>query len=290
MNRLLILVIVFILPLFSSAKKENLKLQLTKNSRHIYSISQENQAIENGKVTDVEQRINLKIEHRVLDILSNGNYHVEVSLKRFSIQMKHNSKVLRYDSDTVDVSNPLYKTLNFLTDVRLNYEVSPEGEVRNLRGFDPIRNEIEKDLRLANFLRNFGSEIFYTELYNYVSRSEVEVGETWKKNSVLPDLNDLKCDVIYTLKEVLPQRLKIEQESSFRMESDLPKAPDGTVSKVKETGTLKGTLIIDPKTNMRISSSLTQSADIIMMKENSTPEKGKTLKLITKTTFTQEKK
>jgi len=290
MNRFLILVLVLILPLFSSAKKENLKLQLTKNSRHIYSISQENQAIENGKVTEAEQRINLKIEHRVLDILANGNYHVEVSLKRFSIQMKHNSKVLRYDSDTVDVSNPLYKTLNFLTDVRLNYEVSPEGEVRNLKGFEPIRNEIEKDLRLANFLRNFGSEIFYTELYNYVSRSEVEVGETWKKNSVLPDLNDLKCDVLYTLKEVLPQSLKIEQESSFRLESDLPKAPDGTVSKVKETGTLKGTLIIDPKTNMRISSSLTQSANITMIKENSTPEKGKTLKLVTKTTFTREKK
>ncbi len=195
MNRILILVLVLILPFFSSAKKEDLKLRLIKNARHIYSISQENQAIENGKISEVEQRINLKIEHRVVDILPNGNYSVEVSLKRFSIQMKHNTKVLRYDSDTVDVSNPLYKTLNFLTDVRLNYEVTPEGEVRNLKGFDPIRNEIEKDLRLANLLRNFGSEIFYTELYNYISRSEVEVGQTWKKNSVLPDLNDLKCDV-----------------------------------------------------------------------------------------------
>lgn len=292
MNRILVLVLVLILPLFSSAKKEDLKLRLIKNARHIYSISQENQAIENGKISEVEQRINLKIEHRIVDILPNGNYSVEISLKRFSIQMKHNTKVLRYDSDTVDVSNPLYKTLNFLTDVRLNYEVTPEGEVRNLKGFDPIRNEIEKDMRLANLLRNFGSEIFYTELYNYISRSEVEVGETWKKNSVLPDLNDLKCDVHYTLKEVSPQSLKIAQESSFQMVSDLPKAPDGTVSKVKETGTLKGTLVIDPKTNMRISSSLTQSANITMLKENSTPdkEKAKTLKLVTKTTFTQEKK
>ena len=280
-----------LLPKTSTAQAD-MRLRLNKGARHIYVISQENQAIENDKAVEVEQKIALTIDHQVMDWLPNGNYAIELAFKRFSIFMKHSQRSLRYDSDTVDVSNPLYKTLNFLTDIRLNYEVSPEGIVSNLKGFEPIKNAIEKNAQLGNFLRNFGSELFYTELYNYIPKKEVEIGEKWKTTAVLPDLNNLKCEIQYILKEVTPQNLKLTQEASFKMSTDLPKAPDGTVSKVSENGTQKGSLVIDTKTNMRLSSVLTQSVNVLMTtdKTKQNPEKSKTLKLITQTTFALIKK
>lgn len=280
-----------LLPGVSSAKTD-LKLRLNKGARHIYVISQENQAIENDKAVEVEQKIALTIDHQVKDRLPNGNYSIELAFKRFSISMKHSQRKLRYDSDTVDVMNPLYKTLNFLTDVRLTYEVSPEGVVSKMKGFEPVKKEIEKNVQLGNMLRNFGNELYYAELYNYIPRKEVEVGEKWKATAVLPDINDLKCDIQYTLKEVSPQQIKIAQEATFKMATDLPTAPDGTVSKVSENGTQKGSLIIDPKTNMRQSSTLTQSVNVLMTSEKNkqSQEKGRTLKLITQTTFALVKK
>jgi len=279
------------LPGISSAKSE-MKLRLNKGARHIYVISQENQAIENDKAVEVEQKITLTIDHQVMDRLSNGNYSIQLDFKRFSIFMKHSQRSLRYDSDTVDVMNPLYKTLNFLTNIRLNYEVSPEGTVSKLKGFEPLKKEIEENAQLGNMLRNFGNELFYTELYNYIPKKEVEVGEKWKAMAVLPDLNDLKCEIQYTLKEVTPQNLKLTQEASFKMSADLPKAPDGTVSKVSENGTQKGSLVIDSKTTMRLSSLLTQSVNVLMItnKTEQNTEKAKTLKLITQTKFALVKK
>jgi hypothetical protein len=279
------------LPGISSAKSD-MKLRLNKGARHIYVISQENQAIENEKVVEVEQKIALTIDHQVINLLPNGNYSIQLAFKRFSIFMKHSQRSLRYDSDTVDVMNPLYKTLNFLTDIRLNYEVSPEGIVSNLKGFDPVKKAIEKNAQLGNFLRNFGSELFYTELYNYIPKSEVEIGEKWKTTAVLPDLNNLKCEIQYTLKEATPQNLQLAQAASFKMTTDLPAAPDGSLSKVNENGTQAGSLVIDSKTNMRISSVLTQSVNVLMTtnKTEKNPEKSKTLKLITQTTFALVKK
>lgn len=279
------------LPGISSAKSD-MKLSLNKGARHIYVISQENQAIENDKAVEVEQKIALTIDHQVMDRLPNGNYAIELAFKRLSIFMKHDHKSLRYDSDTVDVMNPLYKTLNFLTDIRLDYEVSPEGTVSKLKGFEPLKKEIEKNVQLGNLLRNFGNELFFTELYNYIPKKDVEVGEKWKAMAVLPDLNDLKCEIQYTLQEVTPENLKLTQEASFKMSTDLPKAPDGTVPKVSENGTQKGSLVIDPKTNMRLSSLLSQSVNVLMTTDRTKQdaEKTKTLKLITRTTFALVKK
>lgn len=280
-----------VLPGVSSAKTD-MKLRLNKGARHIYVISQENQAIENDKAVEVEQKIALTIDHQVKDRLPNGNYSIELAFKRFCISMKHSQRKLRYDSDTVDVMNPLYKTLNFLTEIKLTYEVSPEGVVSKLKGFEPVKKEIEKNVQLGNMLRNFGNELYYAELYNYIPRKEVEVGEKWKATAVLPDINDLKCDIQYTLKEVNTQQIKIAQEATFKMATDLPTAPDGTVSKVSENGTQKGSLIIDPQTNMRQSSTLTQSVNVLMTSEKNkqSEEKAKTLKLITQTTFTLVRK
>lgn len=278
---------IVLIPEISSAQKADLKLRLNKGSHHIYTIYQENQAIEDGKPIEVEQKITLKIDHQILNQLPNGNYQVEVLFKRFSIAMKHITNVIRYDSDTVDVSNPLYKTLNFLTDVKLNYEVTPEGVVSKLVGFEPIKKQLEKDARLGNLLRNFGSEHFILELYNYIPRKEVEAGEKWKASVVLPDLNDLNCDVQYLLKEITPKNLKLTQEASFQMTSDLPVAPDGTVAKVDEKGTQAGSLVIDTGTNMRLSSQVIQSVNVLLTTQKASPE-GKSvrnLKLVTKTSF-----
>jgi len=276
-----------LIPEISSAQKADLTLRLNKGARHVYTITQENQAVEDGKPVEVEHKIILKLDHQVLGQLPNGNYQVEVLFKRFSIVMKLNSKVLRYDSDTVDVSNPLYKTLNFLTDVKLKYEVTPDGVVGKLVGFEPIKKQIEKDPRLGNLLLNVGSERFILELYNYIPKREVEAGEKWKSSIVLPDINDLKCDVQYSLKEVAPKSIKINQDASFQISYDLPDTPAGKMAKVTQNGTQSGTLVIDSKTNMRVSSLVTQSVTLLLVSKNDSQaeESVKKLNIVVKTAF-----
>jgi hypothetical protein len=278
--------ILLILPQISVAKVD-LKLHLNKNTIHTYVITQENQAIENGQAVAIEQKTALTVRHKVIERLSNGNYSIELKLMRFSILLKNNNNSLWFDSDTVDVANPLYKTLKFLTDIQLNYEVSPGGIVSNLKGFDSLQKEIQNNFQLGNFLQIFGNELFYKELYNYLPAREVEVGMNWKSMAVLPDLSDKKYEIQYTLKEVTPENSKLALESVFKLATEFQNTPDGSTAKINENGTLKGTMVIDSNSGMRLASQVIQSINLQITPDKSSPneEAEKSLKIITQTKF-----
>jgi hypothetical protein len=256
-------------PEISLAKKEELKLRLYKGAHHVYTISQENKALLPDNTLQVEQRTSLTIDHQVLEQLSNGNFKIEISYKRFSTYMKYNQKEIKYDTNVADESNPFYQTFQFMTDIRLNYEVSKEGVVSNITGFEPIRKREETDPQLASFLRIFGKEMFITELYNYIPAKNVEIGNNWKTDGILPDLMDFKYDIQFTLKEFTPQNLKISQAAEIKMMKDLPAESDGSITQISESGTQKGLLVLDPKTNMRLSSSVTLTAELVVTTTNS---------------------
>lgn len=284
--------VLLIAPGAFATNPQEIKLLLFKNARHIYTITQENSAIENGKKLEAAQTLLLKIDHRVADVLPNGNFRIELAIKRFAIMIRYENKILRYDSDTVDVTNPLYKMLNFFTDVQLNYEVSREGVVSKFSGFEPIETAVGKELMLKNILNDFGSKSFYTGLYNYIPKSVVQPGVSWVATGIIPELDQMQHDIKYTLKEVSPQSIVLLQESTFKMSSELPAEPSGEKPRVKQSGLQKGTLNLDPKTNMRVSSSLTQTVDASLIREKAelAADRIKNMKLTIKTDFRLEPK
>lgn len=250
-------------PLAFSANPVDLKLYLMKGANYTFNITQENKVLDEKKAVQAEQSMTLKINHKVVDRQNNGNYMIEASYLSFMFVFKYNGKTLRYNSDTIDVKNPLYKQLNFLTSVKLNYEVSPEGVVSKLTGFELITKKMDEDPMLFNLFRALGNEQVVTEMYNHIPNGGVAVGGKWTKSGELPDLMNLKYDIHYKLKEATEQNLTIERDATFKDSRDLPKAPNGNISKIDESGKQNGTILIDAKTNMRISSVVNQVLDVV---------------------------
>jgi len=267
-----------------------MKLFLNNGQHYIYLITQEN-TIE-GKSGNIEkkQKMALKIDHEVIDQLPNGNYLIEASFKSFGVELNLNGKIFRYHSDTIEVMNRMYKILNFLTTIKLKYEVSREGIVSNLSGFEPIKEKMKTDNQLSGLLRSFGNERFILEMYQYLPTGSIGIGNQWTKSAVLPDLMDLKYDIQYTLKETSAQNLKLAQKSLFSYFAEIPKE-SGTEGKIIEEGTQNGFLLINPITKMRISSDINQQIDVsIQEKSTEKTEKIPPRKITTNITMVLLKK
>lgn len=274
----------------SFAKKEAIKLQLFKGDQYTYIITQENTMKESPDDTMLYQKMALKIHHAVIERINNGNYLIEASFKSFNIELKYKGTVSTYHSDTVNVTNKLYKTLNFLTGVKLRYELSPEGVVSKLSGFEPIKEKIQTDTKLASLLRFFGSEQFVIELYNYVPFSSVGIGDKWTRAGIIPDLMDLKYDNHFTFKEASARQLKLSREASFSFSTEST-GPNGKIQPIHETGTLKGILIIDPDSRLCISSDMDQHIEILMADAAKIEgEQAPPIQLITRTNMLLVKK
>ena len=261
-----------------------MKLRLVKGEHYTYVITQESTIQKNPKEKAIlTQTMNLKIRHDVIDKLINGNYLIEASILNFNMELKYNGTVSRYDSDTVNVMNKYYKSLDFLTQIKLSYEVSPVGVVSKLSGFEPINKKIKTDHQLSSLLRSFGNEQFLMELYNYVPVKSVGVGNKWTSTGILPDMMNLKYDIHYTFKQASAQSLKLNQEASLNFSTEAPVA-SGKTGLLKESGTQKGILLIDPKNSMRLSSNLDQQIEIIMVDQNKPKgEKTSPIKITTNT-------
>lgn len=242
-----------------------MKLRLQKGDHYTYVITQESTVQNNTQEEPVlYQKIGLKMRQEVLERLGNGNYVMEASFLNFTLEIKSKGKVSRYDSDTINVRNKYYKSLNFLTYIKLNYEVSPEGVVSKLSGFEPITKNIETDSQLSGLLRSFSSEQFLLEFYHYLPLKNVGPGDKWTSQAILPDMMKLKYNIHYTFKEALAQNLKLQQKASLTYSSQIPMHEPGKTGTIKESGTQNGILSIDPKTCMCLSSDIDQQIEIIM--------------------------
>jgi len=275
----------------SSAKKEEMKLHLLKGEHFTFLITQESTFQQNPKESPtVIQKTSLKIRQDVIAVLGNGNYVIKASIVNFNLEINYNGKITRYDSDTVNVMNKYYKTLNFLTDIKLDYELSPEGVVSKLTGFEPIKKKAEIDRQLTSHLRSFGNEQFVLELYNYIPLKSIGVGDKWTVEGILPEVKNLKYDIHYLFKMASPQNLTLNREATFNYTAEAP-AADSKTGPLKETGTQKGTLLIDPKTSLCLSSDFDEQILIIIPKtDKPQTEKTAPLKITTHTKMLLVKK
>lgn len=274
-----------------SAKKEEIKLRLYRGVPFTYLITQESTIQENPEDEPMlNQKTSLKVKHEVKEILGNGDAVMEASIESFGLQLRYKGKSSHYHSDTVDVRNKYYKTLNFLNQVKLSYTVSPNGQVSKLSGFEPIKKKMEEDSQLSGLLRSFGSEQFILEFFNFIPQKAVDKGDKWISPGILPDMMNIKYDINYSLKEVTEKGIKLTRLASFKT-TTAATMPDGSESEIKQKGTQKGSLTVDDKAHMLISSETDQQLEIFLPgKDKKADEKAVPIKIITHTKVERVKK
>lgn len=277
------------ISLSTLAKKDELKLWLVKGQSFTYLISQENTLQERVNQPFISQKMALKINHTVVDRLPNGNYQMQAFIKSFGTEFDKFGSKFRYHSDTVDVRNKLYKTLNFLTDVKFSYELSPDGVVSKLTGFQLIKDKMEQDPQLNSILRAFGNEQFLIDFFHYVPNKDVETGSKWTKPSILPELMNHKYEIQYSFKEQSEKEIKLGYDASFTFKTQVP-VNDTIINYISENGTQQGYINIDPKTRMPISSDITQKIHISTYKNKPSANKVDPALLTTETKMIRVKK
>lgn len=274
-----------------SAKKDELKLRLYKGIPFIYLITQESTILENPEDDPMlKQKTSLKVKHEVKEILGNGDAVMEASIVSFGLQLHYNGKASHYHTDTVDVRNKYYKSLSFLNQVKLNYTVSPNGQVSQLTGFESIKKKMEEDSQLSGLLRSFGSEQFILEFFNFIPQKMVDKGDKWVCPAILPDMMNLKYDIHYSLKEITEKDYKFTRQASFRTITPTT-MPDGKEGEIIQKGTQKGSLSVDTKAHMLISSETDQQLHIFLPgKDKKADEKADPIKITTYTKVERVKK
>lgn len=277
------------LSVTATAKKDELKLWLLKGQSFTYVISQENMLQERVNEPLISQKMALKINHTVVDRLPNGNYQMQAFIRSFSTEFDKFGIKYRYHSDTVDVRNKLYKTLNFLTDLKLSYELSPEGVVSKLTGFQLIKDRMEKDPQLNSILRSFGNEQYLIEFFLYVPQKDVDAGSKWTKLAILPELMDHKYEIQYSYKEQSEKEIKIGHDASFTFSTNVP-VNDTIINYINEKVTQRGFLTIDPRTRMPVSSDIQQEIQISTYRNKPSANKTDPALLTTKTKMVRVKK
>ncbi|HET6556773.1 MAG TPA: DUF6263 family protein [Prolixibacteraceae bacterium] len=295
MKRLHLLILISFCLIFNSltlsAKKGEIKLRLYRGTPFIYLITQESTIKENPLDEPMlKQKTSLKVKHEVKEILGNGDAVMEASIVSFGLQLNYNGKASSYHSDTVNVRNPYYKSLNFLSQIKLSYTVSPNGEVSKLTGFESIKKKMEEDSQLSGLLRSFGSEQFILEFFNFIPQKAVESGDKWIRSGILPDMMNLKYDIQYSLKEITEKDIKLTRQAYFKTTTATTK-PDGTEGEIKQRGTQKGSMTVDTKAHMLVSSETDQQLELFLPgKEKKADEKAVPIKITTHTKVERVKK
>ncbi|HEX7585069.1 MAG TPA: DUF6263 family protein [Prolixibacteraceae bacterium] len=262
-------VLIFLIAATSNglyAKKTEIRLILKKGQQFEYLVSAtqlaENRAGDNP--IEIEQKMELTIHQIVLDKLRNGNYLLQADYKKFTMEVNSQGQNQKYDSNASDNPQFLNDLLKGLTKIQVKFEVSPLGVVSNLTGFEEYTKDIALNARLFSMIKDFGTDKIISQMFNYIPKTKVEQGDKWITSGILPDLNNLKYDINFTMAEVSPENVKLDLQAKFKYVSDKPMVQNYREIKVEETGVQKGNVVIDSKNCMPLSKVLNQKIDMVI--------------------------
>lgn len=287
---ILISICLIITGFTASAKKEEIKLFLFKGESYTYLISQESTVEPSDGASAMRQKVALKIRQTVLNRLASGNYQMEAAFIGFSTKFENQGRKYSYNSDTVDVRNKLYKSLEFLNHVKLNYEVSPEGIVTNITGFEEVKKRMEIDPFLKGILWSFNNTQFLADFFNYFPMTRVETGDKWTNSSVMPELKNYKYDIQHTLKSLSEKEIQLAHQASFTYSAEIAEN-DTMVNHVTQKITQEGSISISPNNKMPVSSNIIQKIHLSAYQDRpSASQKITPVTMVTKTQITRIKK
>lgn len=259
------ILVLFFCIVFSLGAETDLSLKFTEGETKNYS------AVVDVKMTqslpetcDMQYRFyaGFELTHLVKKVLENKNAEIEVSLKNPELKvsmicpMEGSPYNFTYDSSAQAVVNgdalPFQELKEALKEASYQITVSPNGQILSVDGLKGLQERIEKKTFAASpviaqgimaLVSKEAAQIIHEPLFGHMPEKGVSVGETWVK------MNRAPLQRSFTLVSEGETGINIKEEITLKLEQ--PKTED-LVMTIDLTGSINGTLQIDPKSGWPI--------------------------------------
>lgn len=257
------------LPLTAAAQESydyNLKLGEGETYQHEISISSDMTQEVQGMPQELATNLTYTSDITVGSMNEAGNYTLTMEYTRVQSEQSGMGQKMAYDSSAADAAeNPMASSFGSILGTKLNLEVTPEGEVVNVTGFDDFRDRAVEALKVPEGMQEqaekqleqvFSEDMFnrmFAYTLNVFPEGEVSTGESWTKARNLGGAFPLDGSFDYTLEEVgestvtvavkakyeTPEGTEAQQMGGMSMKPDLSGSGSGTVTVDRATGMTK---------------------------------------------------
>jgi hypothetical protein len=269
-NVIYVLVIALFVACSGGNKEVELKLNLEKGEKYYYKFVNQQDITQEmmGDTVEFKQSITWGYELEVLDVVD-GIMTIKTTYEH--IQMSNDNQVfnLSYDSkEPLDSTNMFAFVMSNFINKSFTMDVTPDGVVSNVQGFDEIFNSIIKELGedgemiIQNLRSQFSEESVSENLelgFKIFPENKVKAGDTWYILNIVNGPFSMDIDNTYTLKSVKNGVAKIEMSSTIKQDDEISGIAMLPGAEISIDGTQKGEISVDISTGLVIQSTISQS-------------------------------
>ncbi|HKJ41870.1 MAG TPA: DUF6263 family protein [Sunxiuqinia sp.] len=252
--------------------KKLIRLNLEKGAVYEMTMNMTNNMDQEkmGQEIKMKQDMQMITSMNVDDVLPNHNYLVSYKYNSIKMTMDVMGKTMTFDTDHPDEGNPALKVMEGLTKVDLQMELTPQGKVVNVKGFDKFSDIFGGNPQLKNMLKMFSDqESFkanFSQTFNYFPDKKVGVGDTWDATQQFKSLMNMDIDMHFKVADVKKNAITLNVQSNIN--SDMPINQNGMKMEMHMKGSQNGEMNIDLNDGMLTQSNMKQSISMLMKMKN----------------------
>ncbi len=275
-------VIFFLLSGNIQAKKVLLRFNLEKGAQYnmVMDVSSTIDQAVMGQDVDINQKMNMVFNWKVLDITPDKTFLVEYAFEKMKMEMSVNGQNLVFSTDSTEESTPAFSSaLKDLSKIKLQLEITDQGKIVSVKGMDELLSKFSGNQVLAQSMQMFTNESnfesFMGQTFNYFPEKEIGKGDTWTSSMKLPAMMNMDTKMDFEVADITDDVVKLNVNSLVNIDSPIEQA--GMKMQVKMDGTQKGTMDINLKDGWLESSDLVQEFSMQMKLKN--PQTGEDMEI-----------
>ncbi|MCJ7784466.1 MAG: DUF6263 family protein [Desulfobacterales bacterium] len=302
--------IVFGLVSLSSASDEKIQLGFHPQSGKSYNLKQITdqyicQTIQ-GQQQKMGSKIGVKATCDVLGVEADGTARMKITYRGFLIKQTGPTGTIDYNSSRSTIpEDPISKIYSSLIGQSITFQMSPQGQVKNIQGLDnilsmvmaqsnvpqgPERASVEK--MVVGIFGEEGLGKMMQKVAGIFPDVPVGIGDTWTKESHISDIFPAIIKSKYTLKDRQNGVATVEVQSTVEPNPNAqPKPMDfGSATLSYEvTGTTEGVIQIEEASGWTISGKYTQKmSGMAKMQDSAQPSRNMSIPITVESTTTLE--
>lgn len=259
----------------SLIKDIDLKLNL-KKGESFYMLIETAQDITQtmmGQEIKQNQTMIMGYDYDVVDVLSNGNYKIEITYKRVAFKNESDYGSTSYDSDDAESeSNPAAKSFKPLLNSTYYFVCDHKGNVLEVGGLEKMiqgmvesmdfTTDEEKKAYEETLKQQYGEENMKSQLSNGMSfypKKGVSVGDSWSKTIEMNTGMSMILTNIWTLNSINGNISNISVKSDITTNTDETTDLNGMKIKYDLKGLQTGEMEVNNATGMVNKSTLDQN-------------------------------
>ena len=275
---ILIVIILNISILFSSAPAQDgiqPRLNLEPGTSYICTMDMTRHIMQTtgGDNQVMEQDLLLEWDYKILSKKDNGNYEISARYDRVKSSQTFGMQKVEFDSDSMpDYIDPSMIGYKHMVGSELKMEITPEGRVKKLDGFQEILDKIIEELnipdspernQIINNLRGqFGDEAMrqsFEQITSFYPEEPVNTGDQWHSESAMDVGFPIVVDSDYKLLSRENGMAEIDVAATVHSNPGSDNIDMGSFSLTYIIdGTQNGRITLDESSGLPVSSDITQ--------------------------------